>query len=317
MIEIEKPTITNEISEDGTYGKFIVEPLERGYGTTIGNCMRRILLSSLPGAAITSVKIDGILHEFSTIPGVKEDVTEIILNLKRLAVKIDDPAMEDKRAIINAVGPKEVTAADIIIDNETQIFNPDLHIATLSENATLVMEMNIATGRGYVTAEENKTESTPISVIPVDSIFTPVKRANFSVENTRVGQTTDYDKLILELWTDGSITPDEGVSIGAKIMQEHLNLFIGLGKDMDNMEFMIERDVDRKEKALEMTIEELELSVRSFNCLKRANINTVDELIKKSEAEMMKVRNLGMKSLVEVKNKLSELGLELRSNDDN
>ena len=317
MIEIVKPTITNEISEDGTYGKFIVEPLERGYGTTIGNCMRRILLSSLPGAAITSVKIDGILHEFSTIPGVKEDVTEIILNLKRLAVKIDDPAMEDKRAIINAVGPKEVTAADIVIDNETQIFNPDLHIATLSENATLVMEMNIATGRGYVTAEENKTESTPISVIPVDSIFTPVKRANFSVENTRVGQTTDYDKLILELWTDGSITPDEGVSIGAKIMQEHLNLFIGLGKDMDNMEFMIERDVDRKEKALEMTIEELELSVRSFNCLKRANINTVDELIKKSEAEMMKVRNLGMKSLVEVKNKLSELGLELRSNDDN
>lgn len=317
MIEIEKPTITNEISEDGTYGKFIVEPLERGYGTTIGNCMRRILLSSLPGAAITSVKIDGILHEFSTIPGVKEDVTEIILNLKRLAVKIDDPAMEDKRAIINAVGPKEVTAADIVIDNETQIFNPDLHIATLSENATLVMEMNIATGRGYVTAEENKTESTPISVIPVDSIFTPVKRANFSVENTRVGQTTDYDKLILELWTDGSITPDEGVSIGAKIMQEHLNLFIGLGKDMDNMEFMIERDVDRKEKALEMTIEELELSVRSFNCLKRANINTVDELIKKSEAEMMKVRNLGMKSLVEVKKKLSELGLELRSNDDN
>lgn len=317
MIEIEKPTITNEISEDGTYGKFIVEPLERGYGTTIGNCMRRILLSSLPGAAITSVKIDGILHEFSTIPGVKEDVTEIILNLKRLAVKIDDPAMEDKRAIINAVGPKEVTAADIVIDNETQIFNPDLHIATLSENATLVMEMNIATGRGYVTAEENKTESTPISVIPVDSIFTPVKRANFSVENTRVGQTTDYDKLILELWTDGSITPDEGVSIGAKIMQEHLNLFIGLGKDMDNMEFMIERDVDRKEKALEMTIEELELSVRSFNCLKRANINTVDELIKKSEAEMMKVRNLGMKSLVEVKNKLSELGLELRSNEDN
>ena len=317
MIEIEKPTITKEISEDATYGKFVVEPLERGYGTTIGNCMRRILLSSLPGAAITSVKIDGILHEFSTIPGVKEDVTEIILNLKRLAVKVDDPAAEDKRAIINAVGPKEVTAADIVIDNETHIFNPDLHIATLSENATLVMEMNIATGRGYVTAEENKTESTPISVIPVDSIFTPVKRANFSVENTRVGQTTDYDKLILELWTDGSITPDDGVSIGAKIMQEHLNLFISLGRDMDEMEFMIERDVDRKEKALEMTIEELELSVRSFNCLKRANINTVDELIKKSEAEMMKVRNLGMKSLVEVKNKLSELGLELRSNDDN
>ena len=315
MIEIEKPTITKEISEDGKYGKFVVEPLERGYGTTLGNCMRRILLSSLPGAAITSVKIDGILHEFSTIPGVKEDVTEIILNLKRLAVKITGD--EDKRAIINAVGPKEVTAADIIVDSDTEIFNPDLHIATLAENATLVMEMNIASGRGYVPAEQNKTEFTPISVIPVDSIYTPVTRVNYTVENTRVGQVTDYDKLILELWTDGSITPEEGVSIGAKIMLEHLNLFIGLGSDVKGMEFMIEKDEDRKEKALEMTIEELELSVRSFNCLKRASINTVEELTHRTEEDMMKVRNMGMKSLVEVKNKLAELGLSLKPNDEN
>lgn len=315
MIEIEKPTITKKISEDGKYGKFVVEPLERGYGTTLGNCMRRILLSSLPGAAITSVKIDGILHEFSTIPGVKEDVTEIILNLKRLAVKITGD--EDKRAIINAVGPKEVTAADIIVDSDTEIFNPDLHIATLAENATLVMEMNIASGRGYVPAEQNKTEFTPISVIPVDSIYTPVTRVNYTVENTRVGQVTDYDKLILELWTDGSITPEEGVSIGAKIMLEHLNLFIGLGSDVKGMEFMIEKDEDRKEKALEMTIEELELSVRSFNCLKRASINTVEELTQRTEEDMMKVRNMGMKSLVEVKNKLAELGLSLKPNDEN
>lgn len=315
MIEIEKPTITKEISEDGKYGKFVVEPLERGYGTTLGNCMRRILLSSLPGAAITSVKIDGILHEFSTIPGVKEDVTEIILNLKRLAVKITGD--EDKRAIINAVGPKEVTAADIIVDSDTEIFNPDLHIATLAENATLVMEMNIASGRGYVPAEQNKTEFTPISVIPVDSIYTPVTRVNYTVENTRVGQVTDYDKLVLELWTDGSITPEEGVSIGAKIMLEHLNLFIGLGSDVKGMEFMIEKDEDRKEKALEMTIEELELSVRSFNCLKRASINTVEELTQRTEEDMMKVRNMGMKSLVEVKNKLAELGLSLKPNDEN
>ena len=315
MIEIEKPTITKEISEDGKYGKFVVEPLERGYGTTLGNCMRRILLSSLPGAAITSVKIDGILHEFSTIPGVKEDVTEIILNLKRLAVKITGD--EDKRAIINAVGPKEVTAADIIVDSDTEIFNPDLHIATLAENATLVMEMNIASGRGYVPAEQNKTEFTPISVIPVDSIYTPVTRVNYTVENTRVGQVTDYDKLILELWTDGSITPEEGVSIGAKIMLEHLNLFIGLGSDVKGMEFMIEKDEDRKEKALEMTIEELELSVRSFNCLKRASINTVEELTQRTEEDMMKVWNMGMKSLVEVKNKLAELGLSLKPNDEN
>lgn len=315
MIEIVKPTITKEIDENGHYGKFVVEPLERGYGTTLGNCMRRILLSSLPGAAITSVKIDGILHEFSTIPGVKEDVTEIILNLKRLAVRINGD--ENKRAIINAVGPKEVTAADIIVDADTEIFNPDLHIATLADNATLVMEMNLTSGRGYVPAEQNKKENTPIAEIPVDSIFTPVKKVNFTVDNTRVGQVTDFDMLTLELWTDGSITPEEGVSIGAKIMQEHLNLFIGLGSDVDEMEFMIEKDEDRKVKALEMTIEDLELSVRSFNCLKRASINTVEELTQRSEEDMMKVRNLGMKSLVEVKNKLAELGLSLKPNDDN
>ena len=315
MIEIVKPTITKEIDENGRYGKFVVEPLERGYGTTLGNCMRRILLSSLPGAAITSVKIDGVLHEFSTIPGVKEDVTEIILNLKRLAVRINGD--EEKRAIINAVGAREVTAADIIVDSDTEIFNPDLHIATLAENATLVMEMNIASGRGYVPAEQNKTDSTPIAVIPVDSIFTPVKKVNFTVENTRVGQVTDYDKLTLELWTDGSITPEEGVSIGAKIMLEHLNLFIGLGSEVNEMDFMVEKSEARKEKALEMTIEELELSVRSFNCLKRASIYTVQELTHRTEEDMMKVRNLGMKSLVEVKNKLAELGLSLKPNDEN
>ena len=313
MIEIEKPTINKFIDQDGCYGKFVVEPLERGYGTTLGNALRRILLSSLPGAAVTSVKIDGILHEFSTIPGVKEDVTEIILNLKKLAVRLEGEST--KRAIINAVGPKDVTAADIICDSDMEIFNPDLHIATLEENATLVMEINFARGRGYVPAEQNKNESTPISVIPVDSIYTPVK-VNFTVENTRVGQVTDYDRLVLEIWTDGSITPEEGVSIGAKIMQEHLNLFIQLTDTTDAMEIMVEKEEDQKEKALEMTIEELELSVRSFNCLKRAAINTVEELTQKTEDDMMKVRNLGKKSLDEVKAKLDELGLSLKPSDD-
>ncbi|HAT82730.1 DNA-directed RNA polymerase subunit alpha [Eubacterium pyruvativorans] len=314
MIEIEKPTISKEISDDGKYGKFTVEPLERGYGTTLGNAMRRILLSSLPGAAVTSVKIDGILHEFSTIPGVKEDVTEIILNLKKLAVKLHN--VDTKRAIINAVGPKEVTAADIVGDSDIEIFNPDLHIATLEENAALVMEINLARGRGYVPAEQNKTDSTPISVIPVDSIYTPVSRVNYTVENTRVGQVTDYDRLVLEIWTDGSVTPEEGVSIGAKIMQEHLNLFIELDDNTDNMEIMVEKEEDQKEKALEMTIEELELSVRSYNCLKRASINTVEELTEKTEEDMMKFRNLGKKSLEEVKNKLAELGLSLKPSDE-
>jgi len=316
MIEIEKPTIESIFSdEDPNYGKFIIEPLERGYGTTLGNSLRRILLSSLPGAAVTSVKIDGILHEFSTIPGVKEDVTEIILNLKKLAIRLDGED-DSKRVIINAVGPKEVTAADIIGDSDMEIFNKDLHIATLEENATLVMEINIAKGRGYVLAEQNKTESTPIAVIPVDSIYTPVRKVNFTVENTRVGQVTDFDKLILEIWTDGSIMPKEGVSIGAKIMQEHLNLFIQLTDVTEGMEIMVEKEEDQKEKALEMTIEELELSVRSFNCLKRASINTVEELTHKSEDDMMKVRNLGKKSLDEVKLKLEELGLGLRQTDD-
>lgn len=314
MIEIEKPTINKYIDEDGNYGKFVVEPLERGYGTTLGNALRRILLSSLPGAAVTSVKIDGVLHEFSTIPGVKEDVTEIILNLKKLAIRLNGD--NTKRVIINAVAPKEVTAADIIGDSDIEIFNPDLHIATLEENATLVMEVNLARGRGYVPAEMNKTESTPISVIPVDSIYTPVRKVNFTVENTRVGQVTDYDRLVLEIWTDGSITPEEGVSIGAKIMQEHLNLFIQLTDTTGTMEIMVEKEEDQKEKALEMTIEELELSVRSFNCLKRAAINTVEELTQKSEEDMMKVRNLGKKSLDEVKAKLEELGLGLRPSDE-
>ena len=315
MIEIEKPTIECIFStEDPNYGKFMVEPLERGYGTTLGNSLRRILLSSLPGVAVTSVKIDGILHEFSTIPGVKEDVTEIILNLKKLAIKLNGE--NTKRVLINAIGPKEVTAADILGDSDVEIFNPELHIATLEENATLIMEINMARGRGYVPAEMNKDENTPISVIPTDSIYTPVRKVNFTVENTRVGQVTDYDKLILEIWTDGSITPSEGVSIGSKIMQEHLNLFVELTDSAEGMEIMVEKEENQKEKALEMTIEELELSVRSFNCLKRAAINTVEELTHKSEEDMMKVRNLGKKSLDEVKHKLEELGLGLRQSDE-
>lgn len=315
MIEIEKPTIECIYSnEDPNYGKFVVEPLERGYGTTLGNSLRRILLSSLPGVAVTSVKIDGILHEFSTIPGVKEDVTEIILNLKKLAVKLNGE--NTKRVLINAIGPKEVTAADILGDPDVEIFNPELHIATLEENATLIMEINLARGRGYVPAEMNKDENTPISVIPTDSIFTPVRKVNFTVENTRVGQVTDYDRLVLEIWTDGSVTPSEGVSIGSKIMQEHLSLFVELTDSAEGMEIMVEKEENQKEKALEMTIEELELSVRSFNCLKRAAINTVEELTHRSEEDMMKVRNLGKKSLDEVKHKLEELGLSLKQSDE-
>ena len=315
MIEIEKPTIECVYSnDDPNYGKFVVEPLERGYGTTLGNSLRRILLSSLPGVAVTSVKIDGILHEFSTIPGVKEDVTEIILNLKKLAVRLT--GVNEKRVVINEVGPKEVTAADIIKDSDIEIFNPELHIATLDEDTTLVMEINLARGRGYVPAEMNKDENTLISMIPTDSIFTPVRKCNFTVENTRVGQVTDYDKLILEIWTDGSITPSEGVSIGAKIMQEHLKLFVDLNDSAEGMDILVEKPGNPATQALEMTIEELELSVRSFNCLKRASINTVEELTRKSEDDMMKVRNLGKKSLDEVKNKLEELGLSLRQSEE-
>ena len=315
MLEIEKPTIECIYSnDDPNYGKFVVEPLESGYGTTLGNSLRRVLLSSLPGVAVTSVKIDGILHEFSTIPGVKEDVTEIILNLKKLAVRLTGE--NEKRVLINEVGPKEVTAADIIGDADIEIFNPELHIATLDDNTTLVMEINLARGRGYEPAEMNNDENTPISVIPTDSIYTPVRKCNFTVENTRVGQVTDYDRLVLEIWTDGSVTPSEGVSIGAKIMQEHLSLFVELDDSAEGMEIMVEKEENQKEKALEMTIEELELSVRSFNCLKRAAINTVEELTQKSEEDMMKVRNLGKKSLDEVKNKLEELGLGLRASDE-
>ena len=313
MIEIEKPTIKTEV--EGNYGKFTVEPLQRGYGTTLGNSLRRILLSSLPGAAVTSVKIDGILHEFSTIPGVKEDVTEIILNLKKLAIRIDGDGT--RTAVINETGPKEVTAADIgKIDPDVEIVNEDLHLATLDEGASLFMELSLATGKGYRPVDLNKSENTAIGVIPVDSIFTPVRKVNFTIENTRVGQITDYDRLILELWTDGSLTPEEGVSIGAKIMQEHLKLFIDLTESMESVEIMVEKEEDQKEKALEMTIEELELSVRSFNCLKRASINTVEELTQKTEDDMMKVRNLGKKSLDEVKKKLEELGLSLRPSEE-
>lgn len=315
MIEIERPSIDSFVSEDDPcYGKFVVEPLERGYGNTLGNSLRRILLSSLPGAAVTSIKIDGILHEFSTIPGVKEDVTEIILNLKKLAIAIHGD--DRKRAIINVVGPKEVTAADIIADSELEIFNPDLHIATLEENANLVMELSVAKGRGYVPAEQNKDESTPIAVIPIDSIFTPVRKVNYMVENTRVGQITDYERLILELWTDGSISPTEGVSLGAKIMEEHLKLFTGLSESADDYDIMVDKEEDQKDKALELSIEELELSVRSFNCLKRAGINTVQELIQRTEDDMMRIRNLGKKSLDEVKNKLAEMGLGFQPSDE-
>jgi DNA-directed RNA polymerase subunit alpha len=315
LIEIEKPTIECVFSDsDANYGKYIVEPLERGYGTTLGNSLRRILLSSLPGTAVTSVKIDGILHEFSTIPGVKEDVTEIILNLKRLAIKITGEPV--KQVFINAKGPADVTAGDIIIDGEVEIFNPDLHIATLEDGASLLMEINLAKGRGYVSADQNKTEGMPIAVIPVDSIYSPVRKVNFNVDNTRVGQVTDYDRLSLEVWTDGSVSPGESVSIGAKIMQDHLKLFIDLTHGAETMEIMVEKEEDQKGKALEMTIEELELSVRSFNCLKRASINTVEELTHKTEDDMMKVRNLGKKSLEEVKFKLEELGLGLKPGDE-
>lgn len=315
MLVIEKPTIECIYSDDDPgYGKFVVEPLERGYGDTLGNSLRRIFLSSLPGAAVTSIKIDGILHEFSTIPGVKEDVTEIILNLKKLSLALHGE--EKVRTVISAVGPTEVTGADIIADSSLEIFNPDLHIATLEDGASLYMEINISTGRGYVPADQNKDENTPIGVIPIDSIYTPVRKVNYTVENTRVGQVTDYERLILEIWTDGSLSPREGVSIGAKIMQEHLKLFIELSENVSDTTIMVEKEEDKKEKALEMTIEDLELSVRSFNCLKRANINTVQELTQRSEEDMMKVRNLGKKSLEEVKNKLEELGLSLRPSDE-
>ncbi|RKD25411.1 DNA-directed RNA polymerase subunit alpha [Caminicella sporogenes DSM 14501] len=316
MIEIEKPKIECvEMADDYTYGKFVVEPLERGYGITLGNSLRRILLSSLPGVAVKWIKIDGVLHEFSTIPGVKEDVVEIILNLKGLSAKIHSD--EDTKIVrIEAQGPGKVTAGDMIADADVEILSTDLHIATLEEGAKLSMEMGISKGRGYVSAENNKDETMPIGVIPVDSIYTPVRKVNYTVENTRVGQVTDYDKLTLEIWTDGSIKPDEAVSLGAKIMNEHLNLFITLTDHIEEVEIMVEKEEDKKEKVLEMTIEELDLSVRSYNCLKRAGINTVEELTQRTEEDMMKVRNLGKKSLEEVKNKLAELNLSLKPSDE-
>ncbi|MDK2918810.1 MAG: DNA-directed polymerase subunit alpha [Candidatus Petromonas sp.] len=316
MIEIEKPKIECiDISDDFTYGKFVVEPLERGYGTTLGNSLRRILLSSLPGVAVKWIKIDNVLHEFSTIPGVKEDVVEIILNLKGLSAKIHSEE-EIKVVRIEAQGPGKVTAGDIIADADVEILSTDLEIATLEEGAQLNMEMGLSKGRGYVPAENNKEEGMPIGVIPVDSIYTPVKKVNYMVENTRVGQVTDYDRLTLEIWTDGSIKPDEAASLGAKIMNEHLNLFINLTEHIEDVEIMVEKEEDKKEKVLEMTIEELDLSVRSYNCLKRAGINTVEELTERTEEDMMKVRNLGKKSLEEVKNKLAELNLTLKPSDE-
>ncbi|AQS54555.1 MAG: DNA-directed RNA polymerase subunit alpha [Planifilum sp.] len=314
MIEIEKPKIEIvEISEDSKYGKFVVEPLERGYGTTLGNSLRRILLSSLPGAAVTSVQIDGVLHEFSTVPGVVEDTTEIILNLKKLALKIHSD--EEKVLEIDVEGEGPVTAGDIRADSDVEILNPELHIASLADDARLHMRITANRGRGYVQADRNKSEDQPIGVIPVDSIYTPVTRVNFNVENTRVGQVTNYDKLTLEVWTDGSIRPDDAVSLGAKVMTEHLMLFVGLTDEAKDAEIMVEKEEDKKEKVLEMTIEELDLSVRSYNCLKRAGINTVQELTQKTEEDMMKVRNLGRKSLEEVQQKLGELGLSLRKDE--
>lgn len=315
MIIIEKPKIECvEISEDDRYGKFVVEPLERGFGTTLGNALRRVLLSSLPGVAVTSIRIEGVLHEFSTIPGVTEDVTEIILNLKGLSANLytDEP----KTVTINAKGPCTVTAGDIAPDAEVDILNPDMHIATLNEDGQLYMELVLEKGRGYVSAERNKNENQPLGVIPVDSIFTPITKVNYQVENTRVGNQTDFDKLTMEVWTNGSISPDEAQSLAAKIINEHMKLFIDLSGEVKNVEIMVEKEEDQKEKVLEMTIEELDLTVRSFNCLKRAGINTVEELVQRSEEDMMKVRNLGRKSLSEVQQKLAGLGLGLRNNED-
>ncbi len=318
MLEkIEKPDIeTVELKSNGTYGKFVLEPLERGYGTTIGNSLRRVLLSSLPGVAVTSIKIDGVHHELSTIPGVKEDVSEIVLNLKGLTAKLycDGP----KTVYIEADGECEVTAGDIKTDSEVEILVPDMHIATLDTDAKLYMEIVLDKGRGYVSAEKNKSlmQNAPIGIIAVDSIYTPVLKVNYTVENTRVGQITDYDKLSLEVWTDGVISAKEAVSMAAKLLNEHLNLFINLSDDTSVDEILAEKDTKSKEKVLEMTIEELDLSVRSFNCLKRAGINTVNDLIEKSEEEMMKVRNLGKKSFDEVKEKLRSLGYEMSSSED-
>ena len=315
MIEIEKPRIQIvETSEDNRYGKFVLEPLERGFGITIGNSLRRVLLSCLPGVALTSIKVDGVLHGFSTIPGVKEDLVEIILNLKELALTLSSD--EPKIITINAQGPGRITAGDIIADSDVEIINKDHHIATLNEDAKVFMEITIEKGRGYVSAERNKRTGQPIGMIPVDSIFTPVRRVNYNVENTRVGQITDYDKLTLEVWTNGTISPEEATSLAAKILVEHMSLFIDLTEHVNDVEIMVEKEEDKQEKALEMTIEELDLSVRSYNCLKRAGINTVHELTQRTAEDMMKVRNLGKKSLEEVQQKLALLNLKLKDSEE-
>lgn len=315
MIEIEKPKITLEETNDPErYGVFVIEPLERGYGTTLGNSLRRILLSSLPGNAVSSVKINGVLHEFSTIPGVVEDTTDIILNLKKLLVKVHGDC--PKKIHLNIKDAKRVTAADIIASSDVEILNPDLYLATVSEGGSLEAELTVDRGRGYVSAEKNKGAENIIGVIAMDARFSPVEKVNYVVEHTRVGQITDYDKLVLEVWTDGSIDPVEAVSLAAKIMSEHLNLFVNLSQTAGKTEIMVEKEEESKDKILEMTIEELDLSVRSYNCLKRAGINTVEELTRKSEEDMMKVRNLGRKSLEEVEHKLKSMGLGLRKSDE-
>lgn len=315
MIEIEKPCIEClDCTEDGSYGKFVVEPLERGYGTTLGNSLRRVLLSSLPGTAVTTIKIAGVSHEFSTIPGVKEDVTEIVLNVKGIVARLH--GNETKTVYIEAMGECEVCAGDIKSDGEVDILNPDLHIATLGPDASLSMELTISHGRGYVPADRNKPAQSVIGVLPVDSIYTPVHKVNYHIENTRVGNMTDFDKLTLEVWTNQTISARDAVSYGAKILSDHLSLFIDLSEDIGNTSIVIEKPESQRDKVLEMTIEELDLSVRSFNCLKRAGINTVEDLINKTQEEMMKVRNLGHKSLEEVINKLDAMGLSL-ANEDN
>ena len=315
MIEFEKPNIDCvETDNVRNYAKFVCEPLERGYGMTIGNSLRRILLSSLPGAAITSVKIDGVVHEFSTVPGVVEDVPEIIVNLKCVRLRMHDN--EERTISIDFKGPGEVKAGDIITDSNVEILNPELHIATVAKGEKLHMEMTVERGRGYNVAEKNKKEDMPINVLPIDSIFTPVKKVNYKVENTRVGQMVDYDKLTIEVWTDGSLKPYEALSLAAKVMTGHLELFIDLSETAKNTQVMVEKEESKKEKVLEMPIEELELSVRSYNCLKRAGIATVEDLASKSQEDMMKVRNLGKKSLDEVTNKLIALGLNFSSIED-
>ena len=318
MFDFERPNIeVVEISEDKKYGKFVVEPLERGYGITLGNSLRRIMLSSLPGAAVSQVKIEGVEHEFSSIPGVKEDVTEIIMNIKSLAIKNSCETNESKTAYIEYEGEGVVRASDIQVDPDIEILNPDLVIATLSgKNTKLYMELTITKGRGYVSADKNKREDLPIGVIAIDSIYTPVERVNVTVQNTRVGQITDYDKLTLDVHTNGTLVPDEAVSLAAKVLSEHLSLFINLSENAKNAEVMVEKEDDEKEKVLEMSIDELELSVRSYNCLKRAGINTVEELTNKTSEDMMKVRNLGRKSLEEVLAKLKELGLQLNPSEE-